>query len=54
MLLRAIEAYQAEGEISFAGDEVDFARIRAISFAYPHGEDWKTIDAFNPPALEVA
>ena len=54
MLLRAIEAFKAEGKISFAGEDVDFARIRAISFAYPHGEDWKEIDAFNPPSLEVA
>jgi phthalate 4,5-dioxygenase len=54
MLLRAIEAYQAEGKIAFAGEDVDFARIRAISFAYPRGQDWKEIDAFNPPSLEVA
>jgi phthalate 4,5-dioxygenase len=54
MLLRAIENYQSEGRIAFAGEDVDFARIRAISFAYPQGEDWKEIDAFNPPSLEVA
>jgi phthalate 4,5-dioxygenase len=54
MLLRAIEAYRAEGRISFAGEDVDFARIRAISVAYPRGEDWKAIDAFNLPSLEVA
>ena len=54
MLLRAIEAYGAEGRVSFAGEDVDFARIRAISVAYPHGEDWKQIDAFNLPSLEVA
>ncbi len=54
LLLRAIEAYKADGKISFAGEDVDFTKIRAISFAYPHGEDWKEIDAFNPPSLEVA
>lgn len=54
MLLRAIEAYQAEGKLAFAGEDVDFARIRAISVAYPRGDDWKKIDAFNLPSLEVA
>jgi phthalate 4,5-dioxygenase len=54
MLLRAIEAYQGEGKISFTGEGVEFAKIRAISFAYPRGEDWKEIDAFNPPSQEVA
>ncbi len=54
MLLRAIESYRADGKVSFTGEDVDFARIRAISFAYPRGGDWKTIDAFNPPSLEVA
>ncbi|HTL91565.1 MAG TPA: Rieske 2Fe-2S domain-containing protein [Steroidobacteraceae bacterium] len=54
MLLRASEAYAADGTIAFAGEEVEFGRIRAISVAYPHGQDWKQIDAFNLPALEVA
>jgi hypothetical protein len=54
LLLRALEAYGAEAKVSFAGEDVDFARIRAISVAYPHGEDWKRIDAFNLPSLEVA
>lgn len=25
--------------------------IRVISFAYPKGMDWRSIDAFNPSAL---
>ena len=54
LLLRAIEAYRAQGRIAFAGPDVDFARIRAISVAYPHGADWKQIDAFDLPSLEVA
>ena len=53
MLLRAVEKYRETGELSFAGPEVEFNKIRAISFAYPQGEDWKAIDAFNPPSLEV-
>jgi phthalate 4,5-dioxygenase oxygenase subunit len=53
MLLRAIGTYQKTGELSFIKD-VDFPKIRALSFAYPQGEDWKELDPFNPPALEVA
>ena len=53
MLLRAVEKYRETGELSFAGPDVEFNKIRAISFAYPQGEDWKEIDAFNPPSLEV-
>ena len=53
MLLRAVEKYRETGELSFVGPEVEFNKIRAISFAYPQGEDWKAIDAFNPPSLEV-
>jgi hypothetical protein len=30
---------------------VDYGHIRAISFAYPKGADWRTIDAFDPPAI---
>ncbi len=50
-LLRAINRFQETGETSFTGPEVDFRRIRAISFAYPKGGDWREIDAFNPPAM---
>ncbi len=50
-LLRAVNRYMETGEVSFSGPEVAFDRIRAISFAYPKGGDWKSIDAFNPPAL---
>ncbi len=53
MLLRAVEKYKAIGETSFAGPDVAFNKIRAISFAFPQGGDWKEIDAFNPPSLEV-
>ncbi|MFZ1988389.1 MAG: hypothetical protein WAW96_01330 [Alphaproteobacteria bacterium] len=53
MLLRAVEKYRETRELSFAGPEVEFNKIRAISFAYPQGGDWKDIDAFDPPSLEV-
>ena len=51
MLQDAIERFQATGEVSFAGSDVDYARIRAISFALPEGQDWRDIDAFDPPAI---
>jgi len=50
-LLDAVRRHQETGELAFAGPDVDYARIRAISFAYPKGMDWRTIDAFDPPAL---
>jgi phthalate 4,5-dioxygenase oxygenase subunit len=51
MLLDAVRRFQKTGEVPFAGPNIDFARIRAISFSYPSGEDWKAIDAHNPPAM---
>jgi nitrite reductase/ring-hydroxylating ferredoxin subunit len=54
MLLEAVDRFEATGAVSFTGPEVDFARIRAISFAYPKEMDWRTIDAFNPPAVSAA
>ncbi len=50
-LLRAVNRFQETGETSFNGPEVQFDRIRAISFAFPKDGDWKSIDAFNPPAM---
>ncbi len=47
-LLRAIRRHQETGEVGFIGPEVDFNRIRAISFAYPKGADWREVDAFHP------
>jgi phenylpropionate dioxygenase-like ring-hydroxylating dioxygenase large terminal subunit len=53
MLLRAVERFKGTGEVSFV-DKVEFGRIRAISIALPKGGDWRTIDAFDPPARHVA
>jgi phenylpropionate dioxygenase-like ring-hydroxylating dioxygenase large terminal subunit len=50
-LMRAIQRFQETGEVAFAGPDVDFARIRAISYSFAQGEDWRRIDAFNPPAM---
>ena len=51
LLLTAIERFQETGERSFAGPEVDYGRIRAISFACAPDQDWREIDAFDPPAI---
>ncbi len=50
-LLRAITRFQETGELSFVGPDVEFSRIRAISFALANGDDWREVDAFNPPAV---
>ena len=50
-LMRAVNHFQQTGQTSFNGPDVEFDRIRAISFAYPKGKDWREIDAFNPPAM---
>lgn len=51
MLLEALRTFQESGEVPFAGPEIDFSRIKAISFSYPTGEDWSTIDAHARPAM---
>jgi len=51
LLLEAVKRFQEDGTISFMSPEIDFARIRAISFAYPKDKDWRTVDAFEPPAI---
>lgn len=51
LLLRAVKHLRETGEASFQDPVIDRGRIRAISFAYPHGGDWKSVDAFDPPAV---
>lgn len=43
-LLDAVRRHQETGELSFAGDEVDFRSIRAVSFAFPGEADWREVD----------
>ncbi|MEO6041484.1 MAG: Rieske 2Fe-2S domain-containing protein [Croceibacterium sp.] len=50
LLLDAVKRHRDTGELSFTGDEIDFAAIRAVSFAYPQGGDWRTFD----PLAEAA
>lgn len=48
MLLGALRDHQKDGTIPFAASDIEFSRIRAISLAYPQGQDWRAIDPFNP------
>ena len=43
-LLDAVRRHQETGELSFAGDAVDFRSIRAVSFAFPGEADWREVD----------
>ena len=54
MLLDSVRRYQKDRSLSFTGPEIDFKKIRAISFAYPPSGDWREIDPFNPPSSEAA
>jgi hypothetical protein len=47
LLLDAVRRHRDTGELSFTGGEIDFASIRAVSFAYPKEADWRS---FNPLA----
>ena len=47
LLLDAVRRHRDRGEVSFVGDEVDYAAIRAVSFAYPRELDWREVDAFE-------
>jgi phenylpropionate dioxygenase-like ring-hydroxylating dioxygenase large terminal subunit len=51
LLLEAVERFSATGEISFADQGIDFAAIRAVSFAYPKGGDWRDIETHVAQAL---
>ena len=46
-LLEAVKRHRDTGELSFAGDEVDYPSIRAVSFAFPRGADWREVDPYE-------
>lgn len=46
-LLEAVRRHQHTGELSFTGDDVDFAAIRAVSFAFPDDADWRQVDPYE-------
>ncbi|HWW66338.1 MAG TPA: hypothetical protein VNZ43_16405, partial [Sphingomonadaceae bacterium] len=52
LLLQAVRKHQEDGTVPFITDDVDFGRVRSVSVTYPQGENWRGIDAFNPPELE--
>jgi phthalate 4,5-dioxygenase len=54
LLLDAVRRHQQDRHLSFTGPGIDFAKIRAISIAYPKDRDWRDIDPFNPEASLAA
>jgi hypothetical protein len=44
LLLGAVRRHRETGEVSFAGEGIDFAGIRAVSFAFPSGTDWRDVE----------
>lgn len=51
LLLDAVKRHRETGELAFAGDEIDYPAIRALSFAFPKAADWREVD---PAALAQA
>ena len=49
LLIDAVHRFEQTGETSFAGDEVEFDRIRSLELTYPSRLDWRELDAFDPP-----
>lgn len=54
LLLQAVKAHRDEGTVPFLATGSPLAALRALSATYPQGEDWKSIDAFNPPEMAWA
>ncbi|WEK45777.1 MAG: Rieske 2Fe-2S domain-containing protein [Candidatus Andeanibacterium colombiense] len=51
LLLEAVKRFRDSGELSFADDGIDFAAIRAVSFAFGKDEDWRDFDAHELAAV---
>jgi hypothetical protein len=47
LLLDAVQRHRETGELSFAGDDIDYRGIRAVSYAYPADADWRDIDPYE-------
>lgn len=54
LLLQAVKAHRDEGVVPFLGAGSHLTALRALSATYPQSEDWKSIDAFNPPEMAWA
>lgn len=52
LLLDAVRRHRDSGELSFVGDAIDYASIRAVSFAYPREADWREVDPYAREAAE--
>ncbi|MEO6388568.1 MAG: Rieske 2Fe-2S domain-containing protein [Croceibacterium sp.] len=44
LLLDAVRRHRDTGDLSFVGDDIDWAAIRAVSFAYPRETSWRDVD----------
>jgi hypothetical protein len=51
LLLDAVKRHRDTGELSFAGPEIDYGAIRAVSFAYPRDGDWRDSEYLEPRAI---
>jgi len=47
LLLEAVRRHRDTGELSFVGDAIDYASIRAVSFAFPRDADWREVDPYG-------
>ena len=47
LLLEAVRRHRDTGELSFTGEGIDWAGIRAVSFAYPREMDWREVDPYE-------
>jgi nitrite reductase/ring-hydroxylating ferredoxin subunit len=44
LLLEAVRRHRETGKLSFVGDAIDYAAIRAVSFAFAREGDWREVD----------
>lgn len=51
LLLEAVKHHRDTGELSFVSPEIDYAAIRAVSFAYPKSGDWRDSEYLEPRAI---
>jgi hypothetical protein len=54
LLLQAVKTHRETGIVPFLGVQQDVRGLRAISATYARGQDWKKIDALNPPEMAWA
>jgi len=47
LLLEAVKKFRDTGELSFAGEDIEWQAIRAFSVAYAKEQDWRDFDAHS-------